>query len=590
MSLPVWNLSDLYQSPTDEKLQADIAAATKAAQSFQLRYQGNLPLLTGDGLATAIKDYEALQERFGKIMSYAQLVFAADRDTDGNAQFYQNCQEQVNDAERHLLFFGLEICDLEDEVLAAHYNASPALLTYQKWLSKIRLFKPYQLSQELEELLHDKAITASANWMRLFDESMSALRFPYQGKMLSETEILHIVSTSKNEAERKEAALSFGGVLEQNKSLFTLILNTLAKDKAVEDNWRKFPHPLASRNLANDINDQAVDALIAAVRGSFGQLSHRYYKLKSQWLKKSPLDYWDRNAPLLGEDAATYTWDEAVQIVLEAYHSFSPELATLGHKFFDNAWIDADPRQGKDSGAFAHPTVPSVHPYLLVNFKGRNRDVMTLAHELGHGVHQLLSAEQGYLLADTPLTIAETASVFGEMLTFQSLLRKTTTPQQKMRLLAGKVEDMLNTVVRQIAFHLFEAEVHTRRQDHELSPQELSEIWIGVQQESLGDAFIFDDSYKQYWSYIPHFIHSPFYVYAYAFGDCLVNSLYAVYEQQPEGFAAKYLDLLKAGGSKDCVELLKPFNLNPLDPTFWQQGLKVVERFIDEVEALSNKQ
>ena len=385
---------------------------------------------------------------------------------------------------------------------------------------------------------------------------------------------------------RRDAATALGKVLSDNVRLFAHITNTLAKDKEIEDTWRNFARPVSSRNLANYVEDDVVDALVAAVRGAMPDLSHRYYRLKARWFGQDRLDYWDRNAPLPDDENRAIPWDQAVTKVLDAYGRFSPELAAVGRRFFDQAWIDAPVRPGKAPGAFAHPTVPSAHPYLLVNYQGKVRDVMTLAHELGHGVHQVLAGAQGHLMADTPLTLAETASVFGEMLTFRKLLDEAPAPRERRVMLAGKVEDMINTVVRQVAFYEFERRLHDKRRQGELLPDEINALWLGVQGESLGPAIRFDDGYGVYWTYIPHFLHSPFYVYAYAFGDCLVNSLYAAYHNAHEGFAEKYLAMLRAGGTLRHKELLAPFGLDASDPAFWDKGLGVIRGFIDELEAL----
>jgi len=387
--------------------------------------------------------------------------------------------------------------------------------------------------------------------------------------------------------KRKAAAAALATTFKANLRLFAHITNTLAKDKEISDRWRGFKDVAAARHLANRIEPEVVDALVAAVQGAYPRLSHRYYKLKARWLGRDALDYWDRNAPALPDlPAETIPFGEAKDTVLSAYGAFAPEMADIARRFFDGRWIDAPVRPGKAPGAFAHPTVPSAHPYVLLNYQGKARDVMTLAHELGHGVHQVLAAPQGALMASTPLTLAETASVFGEMLTFRALLAKTDDPKQKKAMLASKVEDMINTVVRQIAFYSFERKVHTERRQGELTAERIGEIWMSVQGESLGPAIVFHPGYETYWSYIPHFIHSPFYVYAYAFGDCLVNSLYAVYEEAADGFQQKYFAMLKAGGSKRHKELLAPFGLDASDPTFWEKGLSVISRLIDQLEAM----
>jgi oligoendopeptidase F len=390
--------------------------------------------------------------------------------------------------------------------------------------------------------------------------------------------------SDKDNLVRKKAAKSFGAVLEQNIKLFSLITNTLAKDKEIEDKWRNFPRAVSSRNLSNQVEDEVVDALSGAVKHSYADLAHRYYKLKASWLGVEVMDYWDRNAPLPGSNEAYIPWEDAKDIVLTSYHSFDPQLGHIAEEFFVKKWIDADPRSGKDSGAFSHPTVPSVHPYILMNYHGKIRDVMTLAHELGHGIHQVLAAPHGHFLSDTPLTLAETASVFGEMLTFRGMLEAAKEPKIRQIMLASKVEDMLNTVVRQIAFYSFEEKVHAERQDGELSADRLGEIWLDIQKESLGPAFKFDEEYRHFWAYIPHFIHSPFYVYSYAFGDCLVNSLYDVFKKGHPGFQGKYIDMLKAGGTLRHKELLAPFGLDASNPRFWQRGLGVISGFINDLE------
>ncbi len=500
-------------------------------------------------------------------------------------RFFQTLQERVNAITSGILFFTLEINRLGDAELAEKLT-DPNLAHYAPWLRDVRAFRPHQLADDIEKLLHEKSIAGRSAWVRLFDETMAGLRFPWQGgEKLTNAEVLHLLS-AHDPAIRKRAADVLGEVLGQNVRNFALITNTLAKDKEIEDRWRGFKRPISSRNLSNFVEDEVVDALIAAVRGAYPALSHRYYRLKAKWFGVERLDFWDRNAPLPDEDDRIIPWPEAQHTVLEAYGAFSDELATIGSRFFTGRWIDAPVRPGKAPGAFAHPTVPSAHPYLLLNYLGKQRDVMTLAHELGHGVHQILAGAQGALMSDTPLTLAETASVFGEMLTFRALLAAERDPKRRKIMLAGKVEDMLNTVVRQIAFVEFERRVHDERRTAELTPDRLNEIWLEVQRESLGPALKLDGLYKYYWTYIPHFIHSPFYVYAYAFGDCLVNSLYAVYQGGAPGFAEKYLAMLRAGGTLRHQELLAPFGLDASDPAFWQRGLSVISGFIDELEAL----
>lgn len=582
--LPVWDLSDLYSAPDSGALKQDLSDALNRAQAFETQYSGALNDLSGDGLAQAVVEFEAIDEILSRILSYSQLLHAGDVSDPEIGKFSQTMREKATEINSHLLFFTLELNKLDDEGFAKKLSESTSLTRYKPWLESVRLYRPYQLSDELERLLLDKSVAGSAAWMRLFDETMAGLRFPFQDQSLTMTEILHKMQ-DRDSKTRKEASQSMGKVLSENISTFSLITNTLAKDKAVEDKWRGFDRPISSRNLSNHVEDTVVDALIQAVREKYPDLSHRYYRLKAKWLGQETLDYWDRMAPPPADDDRTFSWEDAKKIVMTAYGSFSPDMAGVGQKFFDNDWIDVPPRQGKSGGAFAHPTVPSAHPYLLLNFQGKSRDIMTLAHELGHGVHQVLAGKQGHLLADTPLTLAETASVFGEMLTFKSMLAATKDPMARRAVLASKIEDMINTVVRQIAFCEFERLVHDERKEGELTAERLGELWMQVTHDSLGDVFRFDEHYRHYWAYIPHFIHSPFYVYAYAFGDCLVNALYAKYEAEPDGFQQKYMDMLSAGGTLGHKELLAPFGLDASDPNFWKLGLSVIEGFIDELEA-----
>ncbi len=583
-ALPEWDLTDLYPAPDSKELKADLDEAEAAATRFREEYAGKLEGLSGAALGRAIAEYERIDELISRVMSYAQLVYARDMANPNVGRFYQGAQERGTDISAALIFFTLELNRISDAEVEKKLDAGE-LARYRPWLRDVRALRDYQLDDEIERLLHEKRVAGRSAWNRLFDETVDGLRFPIGGKDLTSSEALHLLSDSKPEV-RKEAAKAVGNVFGNNIRTFALITNTLAKDKEIEDRWRGFEKPISSRNVANLVEDEVVDALISAVKASYPRLSHAYYVLKAKWFGQDALDYWDRNAPLPDVDDRRIPWAEAETTVLDAYGRFSGDLAAVGQKFFEGGWIDAPVKPGKSPGAFAHPTVPSAHPYLLLNYQGKTRDVMTLAHELGHGVHQVLAAGQGHLMADTPLTLAETASVFGEMLTFRAMLDAETDPAKRKALLAGKVEDMLNTVVRQVAFCVFERRVHAERRTGELTPEAIGGIWMDVQAESLGPAIRFEDEYRHYWAYIPHFIHSPFYVYAYAFGDCLVNSLYAVYEQAQDGFAEKYLDMLRAGGSKRHKELLAPFGLDASDPAFWNKGLGVIAGFIEELEAL----
>jgi|DewCreStandDraft_4_1066084.scaffolds.fasta_scaffold00036_186 oligoendopeptidase F len=581
---PRWDLSDLFNGPDDPRVGRLLDEAEAEARRLEERYKGRLAELSGDALAELVAAYETVQERLGRVSSYASLLFAADRNDPEIGRFYQDVEERVNAIETKLLFVTLDLNKLEDEDLEARFAQSSTLARYRPWIRNLRAFRPHQLSDEVERVLHEKHVTGRAAWVRLFDETLAALRFPIDGRELTAQQAFDLLS-AKDRSVRERAATSIGKVLAANVKLFGRITNTLAKDKLIEDGWRKFPRPISARNLANQVEDEVVDALIAAVRSAYPRLSHRYYALKARWLGLDRLQYWDRNAPLPEDDDRRRPWNEAKVVVLDAYRRFSPRLASILERFFEQHWIDAEVRPGKDSGAFCHPTVPSVHPFVLMNYQGKTRDVMTLAHELGHGVHQILAAEQGYLMSGTPLTLAETASVFGEQLTFEALLDEERDPARRRVLLASKIEDKINTVVRQIAFCEFERRVHERRKDTELTPGELGNLWMEVQGESLGPAFELRDDYSVYWSYIPHFVHVPFYVYAYAFGDCLVSSLYAVYEEQPRDFEERYLELLRAGGTLRHRELLAPFGLDASDPGFWAKGLGLLERLIDRLEA-----
>ena len=586
--LPEWDLGDLFPGRDSKELAAARDEAQTRAQAFEAAHKGKLAEMPATALADAIGEYEEIDQILGRIMSFASLLYAADMTEPESGRFYQTMQEVVTEISTHLLFFALELNKIDDATLAEKLT-DPAVAKYEPWLRDTRAFRPHQLDDALERLLLEKHVAGKAAWVRLFDETMAALRFKVDlsggEQEMTSAEVFNLLS-DKDGAVRKAAAKSIGAVLGDNARLFTLITNTLAKDKEIEDKWRRFARPVSSRNLSNFVEDEVVDALVAAVKAMYPSLSHRYYALKAGWFGGEQLDYWDRNAPLPDEDDRIIAWRDAVDTVIGAYGRFSPQLAELGQQFFDNAWIDAPVRPGKSPGAFAHPTVPSAHPYLLLNYQGKTRDVMTLAHELGHGVHQVLAGPQGHLMSDTPLTLAETASVFGEMLTFRKLLDEAPSPAQKRVMLAGKIEDMLNTVVRQVAFFEFERRVHDRRREGELLTDEICDIWMAVQGESLGPAIRFEEEYRYYWAYIPHFIHSPFYVYAYAFGDCLVNSLYAVYQGAADGFAAKYLDMLRAGGTLRHKELLAPFGLDASDPAFWQQGLGVISGLLDELAAM----
>ena len=587
-TLPEWNLSDLYASPSSPEVERDLENAAKLSAKFKADYQGKVVALGGDGdkLMQAIREYEALSDLLGKLGSYAGLLYAADQTDPERVKFYGNISEKLTDISSGLIFFDLELNKIENDDLAKALKQKD-LKRYDAWFDALRKEKPYQLEEKIETLFHEKGQTGRAAWGRLFGETMTGLRFDVAGEkeQLTLEPTLNLLSDPK-EPKRRAAAEALAGVFQDNIRLFTLITNTLAKDKEISDRWRGFKDVADGRHLSNRVEGPVVDALVEAVRAAYPRLSHRYYAMKARWLGMKTMSHWDRNAPLPDKPERVISWREAEKIVLDAYGAFAPEMASIAKQFFDKKWIDAGVREGKAQGAFSASTVPSVHPYVLMNYLGKPRDVMTLAHELGHGVHQWLAREQGPLLSSTPLTVAETASVFGEMLTFKALLADTRDQKERKAMIAGKVEDMLNTVVRQIAFYTFERKVHEGRRKGELSSDDIGAFWLDVQKESLGPAIELKPGYDVFWTYIPHFINSPFYVYAYAFGDCLVNSLYGLYQDAHPGFVGKYFDLLKAGGSKDYTDLLKPFGLDARDPTFWNKGLSVIEGMIDELEAM----
>jgi oligoendopeptidase F len=587
--LPEWNLADLYPSMDAPELKRDIAGATANAAAFEKRWKGRLAQEAERGgqgeLGEALRAYEALEDLIGRIVSYAGLVYAGDTSDPKRAKLYGDIQEKMTDASSHLLFFALELNQIGDAVIEKALTTDPAFGHYRPWVLDLRKDKPYQLEDRIEQLFHEKSITGRGAWNRLFDETMTDLRFTIGGEELTLEPTLNRLQDPDGDV-RRQASEALAATFSQNLRTFTLITNTLAKDLDISNRWRGFQDIADFRHLANRVEREVVDALTSAVREAYPRLSHRYYRMKARWLGMDQMNHWDRNAPLPETPQATIPWDAAKNTVLSAYHRFSPQMADIARTFFDRRWIDAPVRPGKSPGAFAHPTVPSAHPYVLVNYMGKPRDVMTLAHELGHGVHQVLAGGQGALMASTPLTLAETASVFGEMLTFRSLLDASTDRRERKAMLAQKVEDMINTVVRQIAFYEFERKLHTERRNGELTADRLGEFWLEVQAESLGPAIKLREGYETFWTYIPHFIHSPFYVYAYAFGDCLVNSLYAVYQNAERGFQEKYFDMLKAGGTKHHSELLKPFGLDASDPAFWQIGLGIISGLIDELEEL----
>ncbi len=591
--LPSWNLADLYPSADSPEFKAALEKAAADSIAFEARWKGKLAEAAtagGDeGLGAALEGYDALDDLLGRIASFAGLTYFTDTSKPENGKLFGDVQGKLTDIGSHLLFFSLELNRIDDAVVEAAIANDARTAHFASWIIDLRKDKPFQLDDKLEQLFMEKGQTGAGAFNRLFDETNASLTFEVEGETMGIEATLSLLQDAKPE-KREAAARALMKTFQENLRVFTLITNTLAKDKEISDRWRGFEDIADSRHLANRVERDVVDALAEAVRKAYPRLSHRYYAMKAKWLGVEKLNFWDRNAPLPETSNALIGWDKAKDTVLGAYGGFSPKMAEIANRFFENGWIDAPVRPGKAPGAFAHPTVPSAHPYVLLNYMGKPRDVMTLAHELGHGVHQVLAGEQGALMCATPLTLAETASVFGEMLTFRALLDQTKDKRERKAMLAQKVEDMINTVVRQIAFYEFERKVHTARREGELTSDQIGELWMSVQGESLGPAIELNEGYESFWTYIPHFIHSPFYVYAYAFGDCLVNSLYAVYQNAAEGFQEKYFDMLKAGGTKHHSELLKPFGLDASDPSFWDKGLSMIEGLIDELEALDKAQ
>jgi oligoendopeptidase F len=583
--LPEWNLSDLYTSPDAAELRRDLAWLDHHCAEFAHDYEGRLATLDAGQLLEAVRRYERIDIVSGRIISYAGLRYYQITTDNDRAKFMADCQDRITASTTSLVFWSLEFNRLDDDHLAARLAQSPELARYKPVFDRMRAMKPHQLSDELEKFLHDQSTVGAAAWNRLFDETIAGLSFRIGEEDLNIEGVLNLF-TDQDRSRREAAFHTLAARFRDHVRTFARIHNTLAKEKEIEDRWRKMPTPQHARHLSNHVEPEVVQALRDAVVAAYPRLSHRYYQLKARWLGLDRLQLWDRNAPLPIQESRIIPWAEAQETVLSAYATFDPRLADLAHPFFTRGWIDARVKAGKAPGAFAHPTVTEVHPYVMLNYLGKPRDVMTLAHELGHGVHQVLAAGQGELLSSTPLTLAETASVFGEMLTFRKLLAQARTPAERKTLLAGKVEDMINTVVRQIAFYDFEGRLHAARAQGELTPDDINAIWMTVQAESLGDAFDWADGYETFWVYIPHFVHSPFYVYAYAFGDGLVNALYAVYEEGDPAFREKYFEMLKAGGSKHHKDLLAPFGLDASDPGFWAKGLAMIEGFIDELERI----
>ena len=576
--LPNWNLNDFYSSYKDEHIFKDLDLFKKSTKSFKENYKDQL-ISNSSKFENIIKEYETINEIGDKLGNYAFLIYSTNMDVPNIVKFYQDINENLTEISSDLIFFTNEINSTSDEEFNNLLNCSGK---YSNWLNNIRRFKDHQLDEKSEKIFLDKNLTANSSWVRFFEEKINDLKFNIDGKDLNSAGALNLLS-DHNEKIRQNAAESIESVFKSEVKTFTFITNTLSKDKITNDKWRNYASPVDSRNLSNNVENDVVEALSNCVTTNYKNISHRYYEIKSKIFNKSQLDYWDRNAPYPNSPKKTIKWEDAKDIVLRSYANFDESFKEIVLMFFQNNWIDAELKSGKSPGAFAASTIPSIHPYILTNFHGKTRDVMTLAHELGHGCHQFLSSKQGLLLSSTPLTLAETASVFGEMMTFRTLLNESNSDTKKF-LLASKIEDMINTVVRQISFFEFEKLVHAARKNGELSSDQICDFWMKTQTESLGPHIKLSDGYKYFWTYIPHFIHTPFYVYAYAFGDCLVNVLIQIYDEGLPDFKDHYINLLKSGGSKHYSEVLKPFNVDLKNQNSWQKGLSMISGLIDEFE------
>ncbi len=585
---PEWELADLYKSPADPAIDEDLKAARTAVDEL-VRLKGAMigARANAERLGLVINQAMTLTERFTNLLSapaaYASLSASVARDDPAWAKFESDLRARQAAIAADTVFLTLELNKLEDWEIEGAFKAQPSAARWRPWIRRVRLSREHELTPDLERLLVDRG-PAVANWSRLYDETLARMSVKIGADSLTLAEALNRLSDPLP-AKRKDAAEALAATLDQAAPVLGLCLNTLAFEKQVEDRWRKFANPAQSRHIANEVDAEAVDALEAAVVEAYPRVSHRYYALKAKALGKDALDYWDRNAPLSQESARRYSWDEAKLMVLSAFSGLAPAFAEKARRFFDQPWIDARPRPGKGSGAYSHPVSADKHPYVFMNFMGERRDVLTLAHELGHAVHQTLAAPLGTLLSDTPLTLAETASIFGEGLVFERLLADAT-PTERRGLLAGKIEDALNTVFRQIAFHRFETRFHAERLQGELSAEQIGALWLEVMGESLGPAVRLNAGYEHYWTYVSHFVHAPFYVYAYAFGDLLVSALMERRRADPGGFAPNYEALLAAGGSRTYVEALAPFRMDPRQKSFWAEGCARLERLVDEFETL----
>jgi len=585
-----WDLSDLYAGADDAAIDADLDRAREEARTFAERYRGRVASLDAGEMAAAVDALEALQDRPARAAVYAGLLFAEDTTNPAHGALLQSVQERGSEIRNALVFFELEWVAVDEERVRTLLS-DPILARRRHLLDAMRRYRPHLLSEPEERLLEETANTGERAFCRLFDEILGAARFQIEvdgvTTELGEEEVLSLLYDPDRE-KRRNAARGLTDGLRQHSRTLAFIFNTLVQDKAVRDRLRHYRDPIDSRNLANEIDGASVRALLdTCERGH--PLVHRYYRLKARLLGIDRLEDCDRYAPV-GEAAGTRSFEEAKRIVLDAFGDFAPEMAKVAGRFFADRWIDAELRPGKRSGAFSASTVPSAHPYVLLNYTGNLRDVMTVAHELGHGVHQYLARERGLFEQDTPLTTAETASVFGEMLVFRRLLREERSPEVRLALLCGKLEDTFATVFRQVAMTRFEEQLHaTRRAEGELPIPRINALWMEANRPMLGDAVHLTDDYAWWWLYIPHFVHSPFYCYAYAFGELLVLALLRRYDEEGADFVPRYLDLLRAGGSDAPPALLERVGLQIGDPSFWNGGLALIEELLGEAEALAGE-
>ena len=586
--LPAWDLSDLYKGIKDPEISKDMETYRKSALAFARKYKGKITSLDAKDFLTLLKAEEKMSKLSARLGGFAYLNMSTQMKNPEAMAFYQNTSEKLTAYARPLVFFSLEL-NRVPEAKIKEWLKDKHVAFYKPFIERVRKYKKYELPEAVEEILLEKSVTSSEAWVRLYEETSSRLVYTVDGKNYNDAEISKL-TLDKDVKLRHKAGAEINRVAKENAPLFTLVYNMVMKDKAIEDEKRGFKAPVSARNLAEDVPDTSVEALAETVRANYKNIAHRFYKLKAKWLGVKKISYWDRNAPLPFSSDRNYTWDEAVKTVLKGYNEFSPKLGKIAEDFFTHNWIDVPPRDGKRSGAYCSGPLASEHPYLFLNFTGKQNDVLTLAHELGHGCHHQLRLKNGELNEHSRMTTEELASVFAEMLVFQDMLNSLNDDKAKLCLLASKVNDMINTAIRQIAFHFFETRAHDERKNGEVSEERLSEIWLEEMKESLGGYVEVGEDCRYIWSQVGHFFFLPFYVYAYSYADCLVNSLYQVkLEGKVKDFADKYLELLSQTALGDYEKIFKPFGLNPNEASFWQKGLNLISSYIDELERLDKK-